>query len=1040
MHKLRLLFIFTLFAGMLSYNQATAQANQKITVSGTVFDEAGQALVGVNIIEKGTTNGVSTLVGGKYTISVARNAVLQISYMGYQESEISVDARTTINIVMVEDATQIEEVVAIGYGVQKKSTLTGAVASVKTEDLVATKSQNMQNSLTGKMAGLRVIQKTAEPGNFNNELRIRGSERAPLIIIDGVERDNMARLENEDIESVSILKDAAAAIYGVRAADGVVLITTKKGSAGTLELNYSGNFGWQMPSGLPELTNVYNFMDMTNEKTMRVLNVAGQSRLYPQQAYDDFRSGARTETDWWNAVMNSVAPQMSNSVSATGGNDKGTYFLSLSQQSQDGFLKSGAQSYDRIGIRSNVTANITKRLKVNMNISATREEQDKAADNFDWILRALWRQRPNETIFIDEATYGKQYPRSGGPENTNSYAMSHTEYGGYRIYRNNWLQTNLGLTYDIPWIEGLQAKGTYSYDYYFSNNKMYLTKWNNYTDDLQTKATGPDGVTPNNRREMFTRNNTLMNLSLNYAHTFGKHDVSGMVLYEETSNSNDNFYAMRYMALPVDQIFTGQTTGQEGSSNSGSLLEAATRSWVGRFNYGYASKYLAEFTFRIDESSWFAPSQAGTFFPGISLGWRASEEGFWKNSFLSFINNFKLRASYGEMGSDAGIRDFAFLTGYEYPGSGGLDRGQLPRSYTFGNTMVNTISSMGAPNPNITFFRYKNYNAGFDLDAWNGLLGVSFDVFQKDGEGLLATRVLSLPGLVGTSLPQENLNSLRISGVDLEVSHRNKIGQVRYSLKGTFGFARQMNKYRERAKATNSYNNWRNNNNDRWSNTYWGYIGSNRMDSWEDIYNSQHYVGQGTILGDYEYVDWNGDGRFNDQDRHPIGYGGQPMYTFGLTVGANWKGFDLNMLFQGAASNKWAYEEQLLSRYWSNGGFLEMFTDRWRPVDPTADPYRTDIEWIKGKWSYADSAPDRYSTFNIQNGAYLRLKSLEIGYTLPGRITDYVGLKNVRVYANGYNLFTITELKYLDPEHPEDSWGRTYPLNKTFSVGVNVKF
>jgi TonB-linked SusC/RagA family outer membrane protein len=472
---------------------------------------------------------------------------------------------------------------------------------------------------------------------------------------------------------------------------------------------------------------------------------------------------------------------------------------------------------------------------------------------------------------------------------------------------------------------------------------------------------------------------------------------------------------------------------------------------VGRASYNFKNKYLAEFSYRYEGSSKFPKDNRWGFFPAVSAGWRISAEPFWaNNSSINFISNLKVRGSYGITGDDSGLT-YQFVSGYTYPVTGtNIGRTGLPPGYIFGTSFVAASASTGLANNSITWYKAKTTNIGLDADAWNGLLGVTFEYFVRDRSGLLATRVESLPGIVGANLPQENLNSDQNRGFEIELRHSNRVGEIRYQVKGNMSYTRIKTKYYEMAKAGNSYLNWRNGLNDRNNNVWWGYEGDGIMTNWDDIYYNPVYVSRGSVPGDYQYQDWNGDGWINDLDVHPLATNGQvPLVNFGVTVSAQWKGVDLSMLWQGAGKKYVIAREFLYQPLWSNTNALSDFTNRWHPADPNADPYDPATEWVSGEYGYTGTSPNQSSDFNIQNAKYVRLKSLEIGYTLPGKVLGRTSLQNVRIYANAYNLLTFTRLKYMDPEFYTTNdvtrsgltdLGYNYPINKSYSIGLTVKF
>lgn len=1023
---------------------AVTQQSSK-TITGVVKDAAGEPIIGANVVVKGTTNGTVTDLDGNFSLQCPSNAVLVVTYVGFSEQEIPVSGKNEIVITLREDSQNLDEVVVVGYGTQKKVTLTGAVAAIKDDELITTKNENAQNMLTGKIPGVRVMQKSAEPGSFNNNFDIRGMGDA-LVIIDGVPRDNMTRLDPNDIESISVLKDASAAVYGVRAANGVVLITTKKGKAGHVELEYSGNVGWQNPSGAVKSVSAADWMTLKNEKSMH--NVNGGTLVYDLDEIEAYRNGTKQGTDWYDAVMRPLAPQTQHTLSVRGGNEKTNYYMSAGYLYQESFLRSESLDYDRFNVRSNISTKITDRLTVDLNMSGIMDQKDQPYQNSDWIIRAMQRAPATQPIY---ANNNPDYLLYGWIEGDNPVAMMDADQVGYKKYNNKWFQTSAQVTYDLPWIEGLQAKGMFSYDYQIADNKIYARTYNEYEYDEATNTyTARERESPSTyRREHYTKQSWLYQVSLNYTHTFDDaHNVNGLLLLEGQRRDGDNFFAKREMALDLDQLFAGNTTNQEGNMSTNydqnnpanrDLYQESNMGLVGKFGYDYKSKYLAEFSFRYDGSSKFGSGAQWGFFPSGSIGWRISEEDFWEESPLSFINNAKVRASYGKLGDDR-ASNYQFITGYIYPSSGGNNT--RPGGYVFNGSFVNASESKGIINPDITWYIAKTFDVGVDLDAWNGLLGITADYFSRTRTGLLTTRATSLPSVVGASLPQENLNGDFTQGFDLEVSHYNRVGDFGYNLKAIFSYTRTKDTYIERGESGNSYENWRNNTNERYQNIVWGYGDGGRYTSYDDIANSDIYVGYGTLPGDYKYEDYNGDGIISDLDKYPIGYENRPLINFSLNIGADWKGFDLNLLFQGAAMQYNRYIEQLREPMWGNdySNALDYFMDRWHPVDPTADPYNPSTEWVSGEYAYTGTLADEYSAYNVHNSSYVRLKSAELGYTFPQKWIEKSGIKSLRLYVNGYNLFTIKGVPF-DPEHSgNDSYGNLYPLNRTFSVGVNVKF
>lgn len=994
---------------------------QQTIITGTVMDDLGP-LPGVNVLLKGTNGGTSTDDEGKFSLNAQIGQTIVFSYVGFKSQEVVIEDNNPLTVTLEISASTLDEVVMVGYGAKKKVSLTSAVSSVESDEIVTTKNENVQNMLTGKIAGLRVIQNSSEPGAFNNSIDIRGLGN-PLVVIDGIPRDNITRLNPDDIESVSVLKDASAAVYGVRAANGVIVITTKKGKKGKMEINYNGTYTMQVPSGLPKSANAIEYMTLVNEQNMH--NVNGGRIVYTEEDFETYRNGERTSTDWYSETMRDYAPQTQHSLNATGGNENISYFFSTGYTYQESIIKSDDLNYKRFNVRSNVSSKLANGLTASLNLNGILDEKEQPYQAAWWIIRSMWYQPPTEMPY---ANNNPDYLSNvlGG---LNPVSQSNADVSGYQTFNKKWFQSSLTLDYEIPFVDGLNVQAIYSYDYQIANDKSFNKEYNQYTYNPDTDTYSPTVVqSPTRiRRAFYEYPNDLARIRLNYENSFGNHNVSGMLLYENSHESADNFYAQRNLSIPVDQLIAGDSEDQVGYMSSGPLYKFANEAVVGRVTYDYMSKYLFEFSFREDGSSKFKKGNQWGFFPAVSSGWRISEENFWKDSKLKFINNLKLRASYGRTGDDS-ASSYQFISGYNYP-AGGSSTG-LPGGSVFGNSFVNGVQSKGLPNPYITWYTSDMYDVGIDIEAWDGLFGFTFDYFRRDRDGLLANRGLSLPDVVGASLPQENLNGDRTEGFDLEITHDNTIGEFRYNMRGTLGFTRTMNTYIEQAEAGNSYLNWLNNQSNRNQGIYWGYGSDGRYTSYSDIVNSPTYVARNVVVGDYNYQDWNHDGVNNILDNRPIAYTGRPMVTFGLNINGSYRKLDFNLLFQGAAKTMVSYIEQLKIPLWAGGGPLEQFMDRYHPADPTADPYDPNTEWIPGRFAYTGTVPYDNTAFNLQDGSYVRLKSAEIGYSF----TD-----EIRMFVNGYNLLTFTKLKYVDPEHPSSTYGYLYPLNKTFSVGLNIK-
>lgn len=1045
------------FASVFATGAEHAAVDLTITGRVTAADD-GTGLPGVSVLVKGTTRGTTTDADGNYAVEVPdANAVLVFSFIGYTPQEIAVGTQTSINVSMVADIQQLNEVVVVGYGTQQKVTLTGAVVNIKGDEMLRTKNENPQNMLTGRVAGVRVWQRSAEPGTFNNNLDIRGLG-TPLVVIDGVPRttEDFQRLNAADIDDISVLKDASAAIYGVRGANGVLLVTTKKGAKGDkVSISYNGTFTMQRPSKMPELADPYQTMTIYNERSMNQIN--GGTIVYGPDKFEDFQSGRRRTTDWNKLLLSDWSPQTQHDLSISGGGEKTQYYIGGGYQFQEGFFKSGDLNYHKYNLRTNITTEIAKGLSFNINLSGISDQRNTPYTSTVDIIRNYWRQ-------------GVLFPAYADPDNTmlnfdgldleeNAVAQIYSDVSGYRRYNQRYFQSSASLTFDLgtlsPALEGLTAKGLLSYDYRNDENTAFRREYYQYRpvgDSYESKLYNLSS--PNQlRREMFSKQQSLGQFLLNYNRTFNAvHKVSAVLGLETQKRIGDNYYSINNLAFATDNFLIGVSSGQQ----IGVTLTTDSRvpykdiykigysATIGRLNYTYDDRYIIEAAFRYDGSSKFVPGNKWAFFPSGSVGWRISEESFFKNSSaLQFISQLKLRASYGVLGDDNDMQ-YEWATGYTYPAVGGnAEKGyynQYAPGYMFGGNFVYGVDTW-LTNRQFTWNKSKTFDIGLDYEAWNGLFGFSVDYFSRLREGLMARRNSALPTVVGLQSPNENLNSDRVFGLDLQLSHRNRIGDLAYQVKVIGTITRKKNLIgAQNGPYGNSYDQWRNDNlNDRYQGVQFGFEGAGRYTSWEDIWSYPIYKDRGIVPGDYKYQDWNGDGEINDQDQRPFAYDQTPWVNFSLSYDCSYKSFDMNFLFQGTAMGSMQYQEPLYGIWGANGGgTLTQYLDRWHPVDPTADPYDPSTQWASGYYGYTGNYPRPNSDFNRVSTAYLRLKSIELGYTL--KPTRLLPSANLRVFINAYNMFTITGVKFVDPEHPDDDLSRLYPLNKTYSAGISARF
>lgn len=1039
-----------LFISALVMSSAAAQA-QGIMVKGKVVDQHNEPVIGATVgVDKGKAKTV-TDIDGNFTLQVPANAQIVVNYIGMKPATQSVGGRRELTFVLQDDVSQLQDVVVVGYGTQKRGSITGSVAAVKGDEMVRTKNENPQNMLTGRVAGVRVWQKSSEPGSYNNNFDVRGMG-TPLVIIDGVPRDmsDFQRMNADDIQDISVLKDASASIYGLRSANGVVLVTTKKGQAGQTKFSYNGSYTIQSPKSMPKLLDAYKTMTLYNERNLN--NVNGGSKIYTDEMFDEFRNGTRRETDWNNLIFAKTSPQTNHNITVSGGNDKTQYYVSFGAFYQEGFFKSGDLNYHKYNITSNLTTEVYRGLKLSLNINAMTDKQNNPYCTSTDIIRNYWRQGVLFPAYADEAGTMLNYDGLDLEENT--VAKMTADISGYRRYKQSQVLTSGIFEYDFGTLtnvlKGLKAKVMFSYDYHLNNNTIYRKQYYQYAYDPATQTYKQklyaSSAPSNLRREHYDTQQFLSQYTLSYNRDFGPHSVAAVVGMETQRRTGDNFYAMRNLAFSSPYLFNGVEEGQVANSATGGIYSANYNAFIGRLNYSFAQRYLIEGQFRYDGSSKFAKGHRWGFFPSVSLGWVVSEEPWFKNiELLKGVDQLKLRASYGEMGDDSGA-NYDWVAGYTYPStSGNSEKGyynQYAPGFIFGSQFVYAATPMAIPNELISWYKAKTFNVGVDFDTNNKLFGFSLDYFSRKMTGLYEYRTSVFPTVIGAKPPRENANSSRNFGMELELRHHNRIGRnFVYNVKGIVTITRQ--KYLtaiQNGLYANAYDQWRNDHlNNRYQGVQFGYEGNGRYQNWDEIWNETLYHEKDLLPGDYKYLDWNGDGEINSQDEHPYAFDQTPWMNYSLSIDCAYKGFDFSMLWQGSALGSMSYEEPLYSIWGQNGGgALEQYWDRWHPADENADPYDPNTKWVKGYYAYTGHYPSANSTFNRVSTAYLRLKQIELGYTLP-KWKVFPSL-NLRVYANAYNLFTITGVKFVDPEHPSDDLGRLYPLNRTYTFGVQVSF
>jgi len=1050
-HKAFTLLLIILTVQVLAPRDLTAGENSSLIqqtrrLTGKILDTRGNPLPGVTIVIKGTTVGTVSDDQGNFTLeNVPDNSSVLVSFVGMVTQEIVVGDQTNITVTMADENIGLEEVVAVGYATQRRATLTGSVASVRNDELVVTKNENVANMLTGKLPGVRVVQKSSAPGDYNTVIDIRGMG-TPLFVVDGVTRDQgyFARMDPLEIENISVLKDGSAAIYGLRAANGVILVTTKSGTSqnGKVDITYSGNYSAQQFLNVPEGVNAQDYMTLRNEQTWQNFNnnyLVRQNPIFTQADMQPYIDG-KPSYNWMDAVFNKTTPQQQHNISIDGGNDKLRYFMSLAYGHQEGSYKGGGFTDDKWNFRSTVDAQITNRLKAKVTLGAILDKQTSPTGTGWSTYKAAWLMRPDAPIYANDNPLYLNGDASLLYDGRNMVAEVLKDKVGYDIRNTRRLNGMMILNYDIPGIKGLSAKGSYDYAMSLPENTTYRSTY-----PLYVYNPGTDIYTPSIKNSPSYANrsagfnfDTDMQLGLHYNNRFDKHNVSSFIIFEEAYSKWDSFSAYRELLIDSEYLFAGEELNQR--AQGGLPGDRLSQSLIGSLTYDFNEKYLFDFKFRYDGSSRFPEGSRWGFFPSVAAGWRISEENFMKNN-LPVISNMKLRASYGEMGDDGSASNYPPTLGFNLTNN---------VSWVFNNVLSGGVVPQAIPNPYLTWYHIKMYNIALDLGLFRNKLSGTFELYQRDRTGLLARGDAVVPGTVGATLPQENLNADRNFGWELSLAYRNQIRDFSYSLGGQISATRSMRTEWLEGIANNQYDHWRNRTSGRYNNIWWGNESDHMFTSLEEIRNYKLPMGQGSTPGDWILNDWNNDGVIDGNDTHPLATSGLPLFNYGINMGVSWKNFDMVALFQGAYGVYAQYGELLVSPL-SFGGqnTLSYFLDRWRPSDPNADYFSTSTEWIQGYYPVTGHDGRRTGTNLVQDASYLRLKTLEIGYTLPDKLISKAGVKNLRIYLSGYNLLTFTGLANVDPERAgadpaTDSTPYvdfySYPVNKTYSLGVVIKF
>lgn len=1003
-------------------------------VTGVVKDATGETVIGASVVEKGTTNGVITDFDGVFKLTVSENAVLQISYIGYQTQEVKVAGKTTLDITLREDTEMLEEVVVVGYGAQKKESVIGAISQVTSKDLLSTPSANISQAISGKITGVITSQTSGAPGADDAQIYIRGratfaGDAQPLVLVDGVER-SFSQIAPDDIETISVLKDASAtAVYGVRGANGVMLITTKRGKEQKPVVSLTAN--WQIQSPTRKDTYLDSY-----QSVMLLEEALANDGLPSQFSADDIEMYRRSvagelsgrdamiypNVDWYDQVLSNTAPAQRYNVSVTGGTKRMRYYASgefydqksiVKNLSNDQFGNTSSPGFRRYSFRANTDFFLTTDLTFSVNFG-TRFEERRGPNTND--------STPNysEIFYELNHTPGWLFPVSYSIPNGES---TRTLYAGTSQYQNNIVarlteagyykstnvvnETNFIVDYKMDWLtEGLSVKGMLSFDY----ENLHR---NNYTRNFATYELNDDAnyesLTAYNKfntdtelthgSEFTSIYKLYMEAQVNYARKFGKHDVTAMALYMQNDYRSKADLAKRYQGL------------------------------VGRVTYAWDDRYLAEFNAGYNGSENFMKGKRFGFFPAFSIGWRLSNEPFMQK-YSDWLNNLKIRASYGQVGNDVyqvnGVQQ-RFL--YEQKWS------QITNDYYFGTTGQTGIYDAQYPNYGVTWERAHKYNVGIEFGFFNGMLTGNVDVFYEKRNDILTT-YLTRPEWVGVVMAAANLGKTKNQGYEIELKHSNHIGSdFHYTIGFNFSHARNEILSMDEPSIKTDYRKREGHP----INQYFGlicdgYVTQADLDS-DNLPDSR--FSSDVKVGDLKYRDMNQDGFIDDRDETFIGYSDIPENMYALNLSANYKNWGFSVMFQGVDHVSRYYDAEAMFAFINGGKVKEHHLERWNPAESEAYNLAHAKYPLLHYNDYGDHN-QRQNSYFLKNGAFLRLKNIELSYTLPERWSHKVGMSDCRLYINANNLVTWDHLDGLTD--PESNGSNRFPIMKTVNFGVNIKF
>lgn len=995
------------------------KALQNREIRGRVVDESGNPVGGVTIDVKGTTVAATTNDEGNYRIAVSEEGmVLVFNIMGFKSEERPVGTSDVINVTLHAVVSDLEEVVVVGYGTQRKLALTSSVATMDADEITQAPVTNLTNALAGRLPGLIAVNGNGKPG-AGSSISIRGAstfgDNSALVVVDGIVR-GFDFIDPNEVASISILKDASAtAVYGSRAANGVILVTTKRGAEGRPTFNYNGFAGTQQPTRYPDVLNAYEYATTKNQ----AVSNAGKPLQYSEQELEDIRLGRVPETDWYGLTMKNHSFQTQQNISVNGGSKAIKYYLSLGYLDQDGMYD--GINYRKYSIRSNVDANINDNLTISADIDAnTRDNRESAYSPeaiFDDIVAAYpmdLAYNPDGTVFYTHEQHPVEEIKTG-----------------YNNTKINMLQATLSLKQQLPFVPGLSVSGKASFGKEYANNKHYNVPILMNRQDAEGNTLeiypygGWNGKTA--LTQAFNEYNTVtLNASANYERTFNEHAVNGLLLFEQFDAKANNFFGFRtnFPAEGLDEFFYG---GEAQKDANGGSFNDGRRSAVARVNYSFKQRYLVEASFRMDGSVAFPTSKKYGFFPAVSAGWRIADEAFIKdNPGLDFIHDLKIRASYGMVGNDRNVYD---LIDKRRPTFQYLQVFNPSGTIVSGNEGLGTIGPGILPNPYVTWETAAISDVGLEGSLWKNKLQFEIDLFHKRTFDILLNRIRSIPLTLGAELPAENYAAVNNRGIELSFTHQNRIGALDLFVKLNGSFSQS--KVITLDEPANVPDYLLQTGRPLYFTT--GYKAVGFFQSEEDIANYYPQFNGGQQPGDVKYADVNGDGKVDANDQTVISMDNStPKLIGGLSFGGSVHGVDFAVFFQGASRVNRLLDG--MARNFFVGGSRNTFVDLldyWTPENPDATYPRP--------WEGPHPTNSLTSSLYLRDASYIRLKSVDVGYTLPSRVLDAIGVQRLRIYFSGSNLLLFDRLKMFDPE-VENPSGSYYPQQRTMNLGINLTF